>query len=366
MRQTNPFKFGSIVDDPFFTNRKKEISRITSILNSSNHLIIISPRRFGKSSLIFKVVNGLNRPVISLDMQLLTSTADLAAQLLKRVYRVFPFEKIRNLVKKFRIIPTININPVNNEVNIEFQKAKSELPILEDVLNLIEKLSTVRKKIIVIFDEFQEVRDIDSNLFHQLRAIMQHHQKINYVFLGSQESLIRDIFEKKKSPFYHFGLLLPLGKIPLEDFKSYLLKGFNQITEGSKHLINEITNFTKCHPYYTQQLAYEVWNLLVVKNELKDIVKKAIDRLIDIHDLGYEHLWNTFNRTDKKLMIGLSQSNLSPLTDKFNRNYDIGATSTAYSSIKRLMKSGYLTRVNSNYEIDDPFFSLWIRQRRER
>ena len=366
MIKSNPFKFGSIVDDPYFTNRKEEISRVSAILNSNNHLTIISPRRYGKSSLIFKVVKKLNRPVLSIDMQLITSTEDLATQLLKRIYRLFPFEKIRQYVKQFQIIPSIIVNPVNNDVNIEFQSSKSKLPILEDVLNLIEKLSNLRKKIIVIFDEFQEAGYININLFSQLRAIMQHHKKINYVFLGSQESLIRDIFEKQQSPFYHFSMILPLGKIPITAFESYLKKGFGQITENYHDNILEIIAFTKCHPYYTQQLAYEAWNMIAHYKTYNNVVESAINHLVQIHDIDYEHLWNALNKTDKKLLIGLSLSEYSPLTEKFNRKYNIGATSTAFSSIKRMMKSGYITRINSNYEIDDPFLSIWIKQRRER
>jgi AAA+ ATPase superfamily predicted ATPase len=166
--QNNPFKFGSIVDDPYFINRNKEITRVKSVLNSSNHLILISPRRFGKSSLIYKVVGEINRPVIALDLQLITSVEDFAAQLLKRVYRLFPFEKVRQFVRKFRIIPTISINPVTNEVDISFHPESSNLPRLENILNLIEKLSAKRKKIIVVFDEFQEVHHIGKELPRQL------------------------------------------------------------------------------------------------------------------------------------------------------------------------------------------------------
>jgi uncharacterized protein len=129
----NPFKFGSIVDEPFFTNRTREMVQVRSIINSSNHLIIISPRRFGKSSLIFKVISELDRPVIALDLQLITSIEDFASQLLKRVYRAYPFEKIRQFVKHFRIIPSISINPVTNDVDIAFQPTSSQMPLLEDV-----------------------------------------------------------------------------------------------------------------------------------------------------------------------------------------------------------------------------------------
>ncbi len=295
----NPFKFGSIVDGPYFTNRTVEIARVNSILNSSNHLIIISPRRFGKSSLIFKVISSLNRPVIALDLQLITSVEDFAAQLLKRVYRVYPFEKIRQFVKHFRIIPAISLNPVTSDVDIAFQPASSQIPMLEDVLNLVEQLSTEKKKAIVVFDEFQEVQQIDGNLSRQLRSIMQHHKNINYVFLGSQESLIRNIFEKKNASFYHFGMLLPLGKIPWHDFSDYLINGLQLVGTENKEIAESILKFTNCHPYYTQQLAFMVWEILYQPDPPMDSVEQAILSLISIHDMDYERIWNAFNKTDK-------------------------------------------------------------------
>jgi AAA+ ATPase superfamily predicted ATPase len=98
---TNPFKFGSVVEDPFFTNRKKEVEFVSKTLDSNNHLIIISPRRFGKTSLIRKVIAETDRKVIYLDVQLNNSVNDFAAQLLKRIYRVWPGEKLRQLVRHF-------------------------------------------------------------------------------------------------------------------------------------------------------------------------------------------------------------------------------------------------------------------------
>lgn len=361
----NPFKFGSIVNDPYFINRKDEIIKVKNVLKSSNHLILISPRRFGKSSLIFKVIGQLNRPVISLDMQLITSLEDFSAQLLKRVYRIFPFEKIKQYIRNFQIIPSVAINPVTSEVDISFQPGMSTLPMIEDVLNLIEKLSNQKKKIIVALDEFQEIIRIEKGFDSKLRSVIQHHQNVNYIFLGSQESLIKEIFEKKKSPFYHFGLLMPLGKIPCEEFLDYVEKGLRLVTNDHKELSEEITRFTGCHPYYTQQLAYLVWDLKSRKRGVSSPVDQAIDEMVQNHDIDYERLWNSLNTTDKKILIGLSLSQLPPLSEAFNQKYRIGASSTTYSSLKKLMVSGFIIRNEKTYEIDDPFFSYWLKKRRD-
>ncbi len=364
--KNNPFKFGSIVDDPYFTNRKEEIKQVTSILNSSNHLILISPRRYGKSSLIYKVLSKLNRPVIAIDLQLITSVEDLAAHLLKRIYRLFPSERIKTFLKNFSIIPAVSLNPLTNEVDITFQPASKNFPILEDVLNLIEKLSNVKKKIIVVMDEFQEVKRLSTDLTKQLRSVMQLHKKINYIFLGSQESMIKDIFSKKKSPFYHFGFLLTLEKINYNDFELFLKDRFSLITRENSKINKEILGFTKCHPYYTQQLAFMVWDILSVKSNKQNCTELAVDKIIQIHDMDFERLWSTFNKTDKKLLIGMAESGLTPLSEAFYRKFNIGAPSTAFSSLKRIMKNGYIVKSENKYELDDPFFSRWIIQRRNK
>ncbi len=86
----NPFKFGTVVDEPYFINRKEELAKIDSLIRSENHLLIISPRRYGKTSLIRKALKESGRRYLFLDMQLVVSPEDLAAQLLKRVYRISP------------------------------------------------------------------------------------------------------------------------------------------------------------------------------------------------------------------------------------------------------------------------------------
>jgi AAA+ ATPase superfamily predicted ATPase len=258
----NPFKFGTVVDGVYFTDREKELASINELLNSPNHLILISPRRFGKTSLVRKLINSKNRKYVFIDLQLINSVEDFAAQYLKRIYTIFPSEKIRNFVKNFRIVPGMTLNPVNNTIDFSFQPGFDNHPLLEDVLNLPEKLSSEKNRLIAVLDEFQEIKRIDKDLERILRSIMQYHKNINYIFLGSQESMMREIFEKKKSSFYHFGQLLYLKKIEKNQFKNFISGRLTDICQNPGELADEILSFTKGHPYYTQQLAYHTWNLL--------------------------------------------------------------------------------------------------------
>lgn len=365
MNKSNPFKFGSVVDEPYFTDRRRELEEIKQLLQSQNHLILISPRRYGKTSLILKAVKTLNRPYLFLDLQLVTGTADFAAQLLKRLYRLYPFERIKQFIKNFRILPTLNVNPLTNEVDIGLIPKDSESPMLEDVFHLIENLGKHGKKPIVILDEFQDIYRINGHLDKLLRATLQHHNHVNYAFLGSMESMMLEIFEKKKSPFYHFGQLVVLEKIPQQDFLRYLKKRLAGCCDNAEKISEAILNFTKAHPYYTQQLAYTLWQECDNSMDADKQLDLSVLKLISIHDIDYERLWQNMNQTDRKIFVVLAMRQQNILSEAVIRNYGLPAASTVYSSVKKLMKQGYVLKTSAGYEIDDPFFARWIKIKRE-
>lgn len=349
----NPFKFGVLVDDDFFTDRIGELKEIQQSLNSANHLILISPRRFGKSSLVAKAVKASGRPSISLNMQNMLSVEDFSSKLLRELFRLYPIERIKHLMTHFRIIPTVSTNPVTNGIDVSFQPVVNSMVLLEDAMELADKVSTEDKKLIVVFDEFQDILNIRKDLDKQLRSIMQQQQHLNYILLGSQESMMTEIFERKRSPFYHFGKLMHLDRIPYKDFRDYIFARLPLEDQDKKaSIVEEILSFTRLHPYYTQQLSAQVWEMMSYDQIVDGVVAEAINKIVRTHDLDFERLWLNFNRTDRSILINMSEGN-NPLQ---NRKM---ATSTSFSGIKRLMKAGYIIRLN-DYEIEDPFFKEWI------
>lgn len=362
----NPFKFGTVVDTPYFTDRIDEQEKVKQILDSNNHLIVISPRRFGKTSLIKKVIKTTKRKSIYLDVQLANGPEDFAALYLKRIYGLFPTQRIKQGIKNFRILPSLSLQPLTGDLEVSFQAQNNTLPMLEDVFNLADQLSSDKNRLIVVFDEFQDILKLEKQMDKKLRAILQNHQRINYVFLGSQESMMKDIFEKKKSSFYHFGLLFPLQKIAPEQFLTYVENGFKTKSKDPNKLAKTILDFSNGHPHYTQQLAYLVYNGLLNCSSEKTIVEEAIRESCLIHDYDFERLWANFNTTDKKVMTGLANGTDSPLSSDFLFKHHVKATSTLFSSLNRLIKSGYIIKTQTKYEIDDPFFKRWIVERRRK
>ena len=163
-----------------------------------------------------------------------------------------------------------------------------------------------------------------------------------------------EIFERKKSPFYHFGGLMRLSKIPYDDFYQFVLERLPEVSD-KEGVTREILTFSSCHPYYTQQLAFEVSNQIEINTLQDNVVTSAIQAILQAHDLNYERLWENFNNTDKGTLLQLSNRE-NPLNNKAI------ASSTAFSSLKRLVKSGVVIRTNE-YILEDPFFCEWLRMK---
>jgi hypothetical protein len=237
---------------------------------------------------------------------------------------------------------------------VGFQPTQDSIVLLEDALNLLENSYTNQNRLVVVFDEFQEIRDLSPHLEKQLRAIMQHQQHINYILLGSQESMMTDIFENKKSPFYHFGGLMRLQKLPRKEFEEFISLRLQTCFPNEANLLTQkILDYTDCHPYYSQQLAAYVWQVGMLQPEKQDMMRAAIEHIVTTHGLDYERIWNTFNRTSKWILMRLAKSEAFQ-TGEYR-------TSTIYSALKRLQQLGYVIYSN-HYEIEDPFFKEWLMQ----
>lgn len=351
----NPFKFGTVVENEYFTDRTAELQAVKEMLDSENHLVLISPRRYGKSSLINKALMQLGRPYVLIDMMQVLSVQDLALHIMRGVFNVYTMEKIKHLIAQFRVVPTITYKPMTDswDISVSTTQRQSEDILLEDAMELLQKVTTAEERLIVVFDEFQEITEIGTGLDKQLRAIMQRQSGLNYIFMGSQESMMTDIFEKKKSPFYHFGERMTLKRIPKEDFYRYIMERLpGEDVELCSTVAEQILSFTKVHPYYSQQLASVVYRKMKYNSEKEGVVDSSIEVIVQEHDLDYERLWQSMKRSERRVIISLCREE-NPLQD---RNFPYTTTS---SVLKNLVKKGYVVN-NGSYEIEDPFFKQWV------
>ena len=351
----NPFKFGSLVDGKYFTDRVKEQDYLKQILNSPNHAVLISPRRFGKSSLVAETLRGSKREIISLNFQAITSSIKLAEAIYRKFFARHPLEKAKHYLSSARIIPTFSLNPMTGTPEVSLQPGANKQVALEDAFALLEKAGK-EKRLIVVMDEFQEIMQIEKGLDKILRSIMQEQENINYILMGSRENMMKKIFLRKKSPFYHFGALIYLDRIPYGDFKLYISERL--VSAGPVHSPEELADgvlaFTNCHPYYTQQLAFQVWYEIQRGIPEDRIVENAIQDITQMHDFDYSRLWETMNTTNKIVLSRIALGGKAPMESPEL------PTSTIFSALNRLVDKGILIK-NGKYTFDDPFFCKWVK-----
>lgn len=211
----------------------------------------------------------------------------------------------------------------------------------------------------VIFDEFQDIRRISGNLEKKMRSIFQYHKDVSYIFIGSQEHMIRDIFENKSNPFYKFGKQILLREMKHDKIRKFIIDRFSDKGIDVSGVVDSILQITNNHPYYTQQLCHEIFIINDRKIIDKNSIEKAIENILSNHNCDYEVWWGQLDNTERKIVIGICNGMQNPTSGGFISAYGIKSTSTAGSALKRLIEKGILVKRSKDlYLIEDPF---WMR-----
>jgi AAA+ ATPase superfamily predicted ATPase len=367
----NPFSYGTVVRGDFFYDHKEEGDRIVSTLSNGNNMVLFAPRRYGKTSLVFWVIDQLEAlgftcvyfdflPVYSIEtfVSLYINAIEKKQNNLQRLVQV-----ITNAVKSIR--PKLTFDSVGNpEFSVDFTESQVSIQTLSDVLDLPEKLGQSGKKTIVIFDEFQEITKLNKYGFESLlRSKIQQQQQVNYMFLGSRTHLLSDMFNNKNRAFYNSASHMQLGMLPHTDTIAYLKTKFSlsgikiELTEAL-YLIEQAGDI----PYYIQLLAAEIWQYLITAQTMvtSEIIDTCARQIITLKQDYYHELFDRQSVMQKKLLIALIHSGDNIFSAQYTKQYRLSAASTTQKSVLVLMDSGIIDKTDNSYFISDPFFKRFL------
>ncbi len=376
----NPFIYGDVVKGEYFTDREEELKELKLDLSSNQNVLIFSPRRYGKTSLIIKVLDELKRGgfiTVYVDLFRVTSIQSFIKIYTGSVTKAAA-TKLNEAVQFLRehfptIVPKIVIKgqgPTEFEFDFEATVKNTE-KLLDDLYDLPQQVAIKRKKrLIVVFDEFQEISTLDLPIERQLRAKIQHHDKVAYCFMGSKRHLMDELFQDKNKPLYKIAKSIPLGKIPAERFKTFIHSRFKSADiRIESNLIEEILRITACHPYYTQQLCHEVFNVCFFKKErsttitLEDI-NSAKGKCIMAQSYAYATIWDSLAAKQKSLVVALcKEPGANIYSQDFLSKHSLGTAAAIQTAVKALGKKGALDRENGSYIVSDVFFIEWLTQK---
>jgi len=296
----NPFYFGEAVTGENFTNRVSEIHRLKVELRGGHNVFLISPRRYGKTSLIIKVLEHLKEErlfTFYMDLYKVASLRELLESYARGVARAFTtrLERFSGFVKEVfpRLRPKIiigsdGIPTIEIDINL---KDRELLGSFEEVLDVPAKIAGRRKKnFVVVFDEFQEILNFKGEKIEKLmRACFQHHHNVSYLFAGSKRHIIYSLASDPNRAFYKLGDIMNLQKIDPAEMKLFLKKHFSEgPIEIEESVLDHILEVTENIPYNVQYLCHHLWNWCLEGKKIEnEDVMAVVDNIITEQSVNY-------------------------------------------------------------------------------
>lgn len=372
---SKPFNYGKLAEQDYFTNRTKEMHWLEMQINAGINCILVSPRRWGKSSLIqhtSKKIKQRNKKIVFCFVDLYNVRSEneflelFSSTIIKAVSNSFE-DAVRNVKNIFKqLIPSISVSPdANAEIELSFNWKNLQKNISE-VLDLPEKLAIEKNiQIVVCVDEFQNISFMEDGIAFQkkLRAHWQKHQKANYILYGSRRHLMMDFFTKNTMPFYRFGEILFLEKIAETHWIPYIIERFAATNKKiSEKLAIKIAQQMENHPYYVQQLAQVVWQQ-TTKTATEENFYEAIEDLLDQYTILYQKEVDMLTNFQLNLLKALCNNETSLTSASVLKNYNLGTSANIIRLKTALQNHEIIDVLGKKISFNDPLFELWLKKR---
>src|SRR5258708_5711870 len=300
----NPFVFGEIVEQRHFVDREKELQNLVRDLADGQKLFLLSPRRFGKSSLVSLALLKLEKQYIRTVNVTVSSYASYDQFLEKFAERVMrsagSWDRIKGWIGRFiqRVRPSIAVNPVNGETSISFSRSNGADPgvLAAEVFAMPGELAKNGGfRMAICLDEFQQIEMFGGQAVENvLRNEVQKQRDVGYVFSGSQPSLMEEMLSAGR-PFYKAGPTMFLEKIPAEAWKNFIKAQFKsrrrKITDEA---LSRLFHAADLIPYDVQRIAHELWDYAELKDRAElgaADVDSVLSELVSGQAEYFERLW---------------------------------------------------------------------------
>ena len=361
----NPFRYGVVVTGENFVDREQELDLIMRELRNSHNIVMFSNRRMGKSSLLKELIRRNRREFIFayVDLYGVPNQGKFLELLVGEVGRAAfnKAEKLSSAVKEFLSGVRFRFVITNRgTAGVELYQDEVRGIELSEILEFAERTGKRKgKRVVVIFDEFQEISSFDGvALLKTMRSHMQMHKHATYVFSGSKRHLLLQIFEVPEGAFYKSARPLELEPIPRPELEKFIVQRFK--AAGGKisvEFARMIVEASRDYPYYAQQIAHELYDMSPSPSDPKQ-VESAIRMAVSHHAPMCLLLWDTVKSPlQRKYLLAVAEEPKVAHGTVFIERYRL----RSYSHIQRIEKQLESRGIIEHGQIVDPMFELWLR-----
>lgn len=370
----SPFVYGKIAAESSFTDRELETASLTRDFLNLTNTVLISPRRWGKSSLVRKSGDAAERTDPKLKMCYIDIFnirnedefyEKFAASLLKAV--AGKADELFAAARKYAsmLVPAFVVGDMANQVRMEFQIKRSSRNA-DEILDLAERIAIDKKiRIVVCIDEFQrlaEFKDSDA-LQARLRSHWQLHQHVAYCLYGSQRHMMTEVFTDREKPFYKFGKTIFLEKIEAGKWIEFIQTKFRETGRDiSDGLCRDIVEMVDNNPYYIQQLCEETWNRTEPSHDATaEAVSIAFESIVQSQAALNLSLTQTLTEMQQNLLHAIVDGQKELTAAAVIENYNLKNSITVQRAKKALSQKDIIDTFGKTVTMEDPVYAWWLK-----
>ena len=362
----NPFEYQRIVAGKTFVDREEELKALIEALLSGENILLYSPRRLGKSSLLKESMQRINNKRISIyvDLWECLSEEEIAEKLIGAIINAAytTLEKattaMKEMISSARPLLTVESD---GSIGIKLEFIERERTLKES-LAMMQKVSEKRKKkVIVIIDESQVIAEFEGHRIEKIfRTTLQEQTMVTYVFSGSKQHVLKAMVAQKARPFYHQLRPMTLGPIPISAFTPFIKNGFSKVGGVDTAVVTEIYRYASGNPQRTQQICHFLF-LKAKRGERlgTDHVQQTVTEICLSLDKEFEdELDGIKNTRQRRILKAIAiEGTQKPLSSEFLKKYSLGPASSVQTALKGLIEKGILSE---KYDFVDPLFKMWF------
>ena len=375
----NPFVYGEVVPASAFVDREAELARLTEDLLAGQKVFLISPRRYGKSSLVRQALGAAaKRGALAVDVTVSSyssyvaflegyARALLAADARPDRVRVWVMELLGALRPELRVEPGARL-----AISFPAARTKADVARLaEAVFALPARVAAMRRRpLAVALDEFQAINAFDEGgheVEHALRAAVQHQRQVGYVFSGSEPSLMERMLSRSR-PFYKAGPVMRLDRIPQDQFSSYVEARFRKTgIVPEPGLGGAIVDLAGNLPYDVQRLAHETWDDVRAARGRRAGLEElhgTLRRLLNENQPLFEAMWQRLTVPQRgALRAAVLEDGRELLGADARARHRLGGASTVQAALAALVRDDVLAREGPRYIVVDSLLREWVARR---
>lgn len=369
----NPFRFGDPVEGDFYMERPDLENFVSQFLINRIHVVLIGPRRFGKTSFLLNLLKKLNQThsYVFVDIFNMTSHKDFLHQILRALKAregwVDSFKSLLHAIPKLRPKLSSQLDAQTGQVSMDFtidMSSSNENDVKEMIQNVLSELSTLGKNLIFAIDEFQKITEIDDGgwLEATLRTHMQQLRNTSFIFTGSRRSVIYDMLNNPTRPLYRFCQPIEFPSLG-DDFTWWVMERFKRVgADCTKEAVEHLRKIVQDTPNYVQMVCFHLVALGKKTITVQEI-NEALKIVVQQNAYAYQTLLNTLTSTQQRTLRLAAKEGKQVFTKELLKKYEIQSSAALASAIKTLKDKEILDEVTGKGSVtfDDPLFAIWLK-----